>query len=331
MLRRPGPLRIGRIEIDFPFILAPLAGYTDAAFRLVCRDCSAEYTSTGVMLDKLLLQKSKTRHEVIKTDPADHPIAGQIMGSEPETMARAAAVLAESGFDVIDLNFACPVRKVLARRRGGFLMQDPDRALAIVREVIKAVPGLPVTLKLRRTFYENDMENRAFWVITEGSFGLGAAAVCIHARSVEGKYRGRADREFLASVKHAFPSQTIIGSGDALTASRVIEMYERTGVDGVALARGAIGNPWIFEDLRRITAGAEPEPPDISKQRRLIEKHYELECRFFGQDKGWRRMRHFGIMYAGKHPKPREVRMAFVAVRSAENWRAVLEEHYHRP
>ncbi len=325
------PLRIGRLKIGFPFVLAPLAGYTDVAYRLLCRGHSAEYAATGVMLDRLLLQDTKLRREIIKTDPADHPVAGQIMGSEPDVMARAAAVLVETGFDVVDLNFACPVRKVLARRRGGFLMQDPVRALAIVKEVIAAVPGVPVTVKLRRAFKEEDPDNAAFWAIAEGCFRLGVSAVCVHARSVECKYTGRADHAFLADVKKAFPTETIIGSGDALTAELAFNMPAATGVDGVSIARGVIGNPWIFDELRTLAAGGKPQPPALDEQRRVLLEHYELERKFFGDDKAWRRMRNFGIMYARRHPHPREVRMAFVPVKSAEAWLKVIEDHYTRP
>lgn len=325
------PLRIGRLKIAFPFVLAPLAGYTDVAFRLICREHSAEYAATGVMLDKLLLQDNKLRREIIKTDPADHPVAGQIMGSEPDIMARAAAVVVETGFDVVDLNFACPVRKVLSRRRGGYLMQVPDRALAIVKEVIAAVPGVPVTVKLRRTFHEEDTGNAAFWKMAEGCFELGVSAVCVHARSVECKYTGKADQDFLASVKRAFPTETIIGSGDALTPELAFAMLGAAGVDGVSVARGVIGNPWIFDGLRALAAGKTPEPPGLDEQRRVLLEHYELERKYFGDEKAWRRMRNFGIMYARRHPRSREVRMAFVPVRSSEAWLKVIEDHYVRP
>lgn len=323
------PLIIGGLRIDFPFVLAPLAGYTDAAYRLICRSCSAEYTATGVMLDKLLLVGSKLRRQIVLTDPADHPSAGQIMGSDPAVMAKAARVMVETGFDVVDLNFACPVRKVLARRRGGWLMQDPVLALSIIREVVAAVAGeAPVTIKLRRAYKESDTENRAFWKIAEGAFGLGVAAIAVHARSVESRYTGRADHAFLAAVKKAFPDRTVIGSGDALTPERSLQMLASTGVDGVAVARGAIGDPWIFEGIRALAAGQAPEPPAIGRQRKLIMEHYELERRFFGDEKAWRRMRNFGIMYARKNPHPRDVRMAFVAVKSIADWFGVMDRYY---
>jgi len=324
----PGPLHVGPLVIDLPVALAPLAGYTDAAYRLVCRECGAGFTATGVLLDRSVLHESKARREMLAHDPADHPVAAQVMGSEPGTMAEAAALLAGSGFDVIDLNFACPVRKVLARRRGGWLMRDPARALEMIRAVRSAVPGTPLTVKLRKSFSDDGRDERAFWSIAEGAFELGAAALTVHARSVEQGYRRQADYAFLARVKAAFREGTVIGSGDLLTPPDIFRMFRETGVDGVSVARGAIGNPWFFRHVRDLAAGREPKPPGLAEQRSLIERHYGLSVRFFGEVRGFRKMRNFGIMYARLHPAAREVKMAFVAVKSPEEWRRVLERYY---
>src|SRR5512139_2499617 len=143
------PLRIGSIPIDFPVSLGALAGYSDLPYRLLCRSLGAPYCITEAMLDRQILLEGKLRKRLIRLEPEDHPVAGQIMGVEPETMADAARALDRMGFDIIDLNFACPVRKVVSHRRGGALMDDPARALATVRAVVDAVPARPVTLKLR--------------------------------------------------------------------------------------------------------------------------------------------------------------------------------------
>jgi tRNA-dihydrouridine synthase len=159
------PLIIGGIVIDFPVVLAALAGYSDRPFRLICRSCGAPYAATEVMLDRQVVLEGKLQRRLTQLDAADHPIAGQIMGNEPAVMAEAAAVLDRLGYDVIDLNFACPVKKVLARRRGGYLMQQPERALDIVRAVREKVPDRPLTLKLRRSFRESARGSHEFWKI----------------------------------------------------------------------------------------------------------------------------------------------------------------------
>ena len=237
------PLRIGGITLDLPVTLGALAGYSDLPYRLVCRALGAPYCVTEAMLDRQVLLEGKLRKRLIRLDPADHPVAGQIMGTEPERMAEAARSLVGMGFDVVDLNFACPVRKVVSHKRGGALMNDPDRALAIARAVVEAVPDRPVTIKLRRSFRDADETRESFWKIARGAFEAGVAAIAVHARSVEQKYTGRADWGFLAALKHEFPDRTILGSGDVMSPADALRMIAETGVDGVLAARGAIGNP----------------------------------------------------------------------------------------
>jgi tRNA-dihydrouridine synthase B len=322
------PLRIGGLEIEFPVVLAALAGYSDLSYRLICRSLSAPYAATEAMLDRFVQVEGKLRRKLLRLDPADHPVAGQIMGNDPEVMAGAAVVLRDKGLDVVDLNFACPVRKVLGRRRGGALMDRPELALDIVRAVLKAVPDRPVTLKLRRSFREADQDCEAFWRIAHGAFDAGVAAICVHARSVELKYRGPADWDFLARVKAAFPDRTIIGSGDVLTAADALEMIRRTGVDGVACARGAIGNPWIFRQARDIAAGHEPMKPSLVEQRELIERHYRMTCDLYGPGLGLKILRSFGFKYAKLHSQPGKVRAAYVAVRTEDDWLRMMDEFY---
>ena len=320
--------RIGDVEIDFPVLLAPLAGYSDLPYRQVCRNLGAPFCTTEMMLDRCLLVKPRKPQYISRTDDGDHPVAGQIIGNEPETMAAAAELLDRRGFDAIDLNFACPVRKALRRRRGGHLMRDPRLTVKITRAVIAAAGGRPVTLKLRRSFDESDRENEEFWRIAEGAFEAGTAAICVHARSVEAKYSGPSDWEFLASVKRHFGDKTIIGSGDIMTAPDAIAMFARTGVDAVSVARGALGNPWIFGQCRDLAAGREMYVPSLSEQKEVIADHFRRTALFYGERRATKNMRKFGIKYARMHPTPKKLRMAFVAVKNADDWFAVLDNFY---
>ena len=327
----PMPLKIGEVEVGFPVVLASLAGYSDLAYRLICRSLSAPYCTTEAMLDRQLLMESRLLDRLVRLDGADHPVAGQIMGSEPAVMAQAAARLSRLGFDVVDLNFACPVKKVLARKRGGYLMAHPELGLDIVKAVLDAVPDRPVTLKLRRAFEEKDTTAQAFWKIAHGAFNAGIAGIGLHARSVEQKYTGTADWAFLARVKREFPDRTIIGSGDVHTASDALRMIEQTGVDGVMAARGAIGNPWIFEQARDIAAGGEPRAPGIDEQREVISRHFRLACDLYGPNRGLKIMRNFGIYYARRHPQPALVRAAVIKVQSERDWQDWMEAFYSHP
>jgi len=322
------PLRIGAITIDFPVALAGLAGYSDLPYRLICRSLDAPYCCTEAMLDRLILLDGKLNKRLVRLDPADHPVAGQIMGIEPETMAEAALVLDRKGFDVIDLNFACPVRKVVAHKRGGALMNDPDRALATVRAVIGTVSGRPVTLKLRRSFRHADRSHESFWTIARGAFEAGAAAIAVHARSVEQKYTGRADWGFLAAVKREFPDRTILGSGDVHTPDDALRMMAETGIDGVLAARGAIGNPWFFAQARDLAAGRPPRNPPLDEQRDIIYRHFHLASEAYEPQHGLKILRHFSLQYAKMHPRRTDLRNALVKVRTEDEWRAVIDAFY---
>jgi nifR3 family TIM-barrel protein len=321
------PFNIGKIRIDFPVILAPMAGYTDLTYRLICRARGAQYCVTEMILDKMLLHKGKIRSRFFHLTNEDHPVAGQIVGNDPAEMAGAARRLAEIGFDVVDLNFACPVHKALSRKRGGHMMSDPQRVLEIISAVMGATKT-PVTIKLRRCFREDDTAHEDFWRIAEGAFAAGVAAICVHSRSVEAKYFGLADWDFLTRVKRRFADKTIIGSGDVLTPAKAIDMLRQTGVDAVQVARGVLGNPWFFQQVKDVAADKPPYKPTLAQQRDLLLEHMAGACDLYGQERGPKHMRKFGIKYARLHPTPKEVRVAFIAVKKPQDWMAVLEKHY---
>jgi tRNA-dihydrouridine synthase B len=321
-------LLIGAIPIDFPVGLGALAGYSDLPYRLVCRALGAPYCVTEAMLDRQVLLEGKLRKRLIRLDPADHPVGGQIMGTDPEVMAEAARSLDRMGFDIVDLNFACPVRKVVSHKRGGALMNDPDRALAIVGAVVDAVPSRPVTIKMRRSFRDADPTYADFWKIARGAFEAGVAAIAVHARSVEQKYTGRADWGFLAALKRAFPDRTVLGSGDVMSPADALRMMAETGVDGVLAARGAIGNPWFFEQARELAAGRPPRKPGLDEQRDVIYRHFRLACEAYDPQRGLKILRHFSLQYAKMHPHRTELRNALVVVRTEDEWRAVIDAFY---
>ena len=321
------PLRIGPIELDIPVILAALAGYTDLPYRLLCRRLGAPYCQTEMMLDRQLLLPGKLRRRLVATDPADHPVAGQIIGNDPVVMAQAAAELDQCGFDVVDVNIACPVRKVLARRRGGWLLKQADRPLEIIRAVVAACRR-PVTVKIRIGWETPDDPGGAFWRIAEGAFDAGVVALCVHARTVNQRYKGKADWPFLAAVKRHFSDRTIIGSGDVDTPAAAVEMMKATGVDGAAFARAALGNPWIFRQYRDYVAGGPLYHPPVAEQRKLLEDHFAAVVAMHGPRQGPKIMRKYGIKYARLHPHPGRVRPAFVAVQSPRDWQRILDEFY---
>ena len=175
------------------------------------------------------------------------------MGSEPEQFAAGAVKLVEAGFDVIDINFGCPVKKVLGRCRGGFHLSQPDVALDIIQRTRKVVPpSIPVTVKMRRGIDDTDESRDNFFTIIDGAFDIGVAAVTVHGRTVKQRYNGPSRWEFLSEVKQRFPDRVILGSGDLFAADDCLDMIAQTGVDGVTVARGSIGNPWIFQQTKAL-------------------------------------------------------------------------------
>jgi tRNA-dihydrouridine synthase B len=325
-------LRIGDLEIGFPVVQAALSGYSDWPMRMLAREHGASYTLCEVMLDQFLVtlrDRSKNKHFLYNTQE-EQPVAGQLMGAEPEQFARGARRLAEAGFAVIDINFGCPVKKVLGRCRGGFHLGQPAVALEIIQRTREAVPAaIPVTVKMRRGIDDSNQSRDQFYEILEGGFASGLAAATVHGRTVQQRYNGPSRWAFLSELKRAFPTRTILGSGDLFKAEDCMRMLLETGVDGVTVARGAIGNPWIFQQCRALAAGHPlPAPPATMEQRRVIERHWELAEQIYGPQRTGLLLRKFGMKYSASHPQYLEVRGAFARVRSREDWWQVLDRWY---
>lgn len=325
-------LRLGSVAIDFPVVQAALSGYSDWPMRVIARRLGAAYTVCEVMLDQFILNVTKGRKakRFLRVTDEEHPCGAQLMGALPEQFPPAALKLVSAGFDVIDLNFACPVKKVLGRCRGGFLLSDPETALSIVGRVRDALPpSVPLTVKMRRGMDESRESRECFFAIFEGAFRLGVAAVTVHGRTVRQRYEGASSLAFLRDVKQIAGAQMVLGSGDLFTAQDCLAMLRTTGVDGVSVARGAIGNPWIFRQVRALAAtGATLPPPSLHQQREVIAEHYRLSEELYGPDRCCRVMRKFGIKYARLHPQLEQVRDAFVAVTEPKHWQAALAKWY---
>ncbi len=322
-------LRIGHLTFDSPFVQAALSGYSDTAMRLMARRMGAPYTLHEVVLDRLVIEKGRLQKRILDVSPDEHPVGGQLMGSEPEQFSAAAARMAESGFDVVDINFGCPVKKVLGRKRGGYLLSDPETAIEIVRRVRDAVDSdVPVTVKMRRGLDDTAESEDNFFRIFDAAFDYGIAAITVHGRTVEQRYVGPSRWSFLARVKKHAGERVVLGSGDLFTADDCVRMLRETGVDGVTIARGCIGNPWIFDEARALLRGDPlPDPPTVAEQGRVIRAHFMLSEQFNGAAAG-KVMRKFGIKYAELHPEYASVRAAFIACQTSAQWLDVLNDWY---
>ena len=326
------PLHLGPVALDSPLLQAALAGYSDLPMRVLARRHGASYALGEVLLDRFVTEVGTNRRNLARLAVADdeHPVGGQLMGANPDDFAPATRRLGAAGYDVIDINFGCPVKKVLGRCRGGYLLGVPDTALEIVQRVREAAPAhVPVTLKMRRGLDDAPESEDRFWTIFDGAFARGVAAVTVHGRTVRQRYVGPADWTFLARVKRHAGTRTVIGSGDLFSAAACVAMLRETGVDGVSVARGAIGNPWIFAQARALLDGSPPPPPPtIHEQRAVLGDHWRLAADLHGVGLAGRGMRKFAIKYARLHPERLAVRDAFVAVKTDADWHAVLDRFY---
>jgi nifR3 family TIM-barrel protein len=327
-----GALRLGDIQLDFPIVQAALSGYSDTAMRVIARRLGAPYTLCEVMLDYFIMQvrdRPRNSHLMHVADE-EHPVGGQLMGAVPEQFGPAARRLVERGFDVIDINFGCPVKKVLGRCRGGFHLSQPEVALEIVSRVREAVPShIPITVKMRRGIDDSSESRDKFFEIFDGAYERGAVAITVHGRTVLQRYNGPSRWEFLRELKAYAGQRVILGSGDLYNAQACLDMIRYTGVDGVTVARGAIGNPWVFAQARALAAGGPlPAPPSLYEQRDVIAEHYRLAEELYGSERCVPTMRKFGIKYSQLHPRHTEVREDFARVKQPGGWRDVLARWY---
>jgi tRNA-dihydrouridine synthase B len=315
-------LRIGNINLDIPYFQAALAGYSDYAMRAIARDCGAPMTIAGAMLAKSVIHPKVFNNPTFKPGDGENPIGAQLLGEDAEVMAKAAKLVSKAGYDLIDLNFACPAPKVLRRKRGGFLLNDPDKVIEIYTAVKEAV-DCPVTMKLRTSFDNKSYDN--FWDITSRAVTGGVDALIVHPRAVCQRFAGEADWRFLSQIKKRCPRTVIIGSGDLFSADAVRNNMKNSGVDGAIIARGAIGNPWIFSQLRD---GNNFVAPTLEEQGQVISKHFSLVCKLYGHKKGIRRFRKFAIAYCRLHPLRRKAQKALFSAKTAEEFSAAVKQWY---
>ncbi|MBX3380698.1 MAG: tRNA-dihydrouridine synthase family protein [Phycisphaeraceae bacterium] len=396
---------------DAPFFQAGLAGYSDAAMRIIARRHGCPFCVTEALLDRTLLAGGRgfakaDLGEIADNVPGgeeDHPLAGQIMGSDPREMAAAAIKMIEQGqrsdrayremayedgrfpdparhqqmpdavrgdhadsavsalslhhtapsslsFEVIDVNLACPVKKIKSKARGGHWLAEPEGAIRILEAVREAVPPeIPCAVKLRRAFDDTPEMAENFERIFAAAYDIGYAWATVHARTVEQRYVGPSRWTFFRDLRARHSDKVFFGSGDVWRAEDIFLMMKYGGVSGVSVARGCIGNPWIFAQARALMRGEPARPPTIAEQRAVLDDHFKLLVAVNGTMRPglpkssadgtptWserhaaRLMRKFGVRFSTHHPERERVKEKVVRVATLEDWRRVLSEHYGEP
>lgn len=327
-MHSPIGLKLGSLTLDVPFFQASLSGYSDYTMRHFARRFGCPFALTDVMLAKSMAEPRVLRKACFRPGIDEHPVGAQILGRTPATMAKAARDLVAVGYDVIDLNFACPAPKVLRRGRGGALLSDPDTAIDIVRAVRDMI-SCPLLVKLRIGTNHQPESLESFWEIVERSIEHGVDALVVHGRTVTERYRGKADWDIVARVKAKFPATTIVGSGDIFDPQATVELMKRTGLDGFIVARGAIGNPWIFRDLRCVWENRPvPPPPDLAEQKAIMLEHFHRVLCGHPEKRAIGYFRKFMIRYARLHPKRKQVVMTLMQAESRAAVEAGIETLY---
>ncbi len=304
-------LHIGPVYLSSALLLAPLAGYTDLPFRLLCKENGAGLCCSEMISCHGLLYAQKNTFELLATVPEERPFAVQLFGSEPELMGQAAAIVSTLPVDLIDINMGCPVRKVIKKGCGAALMKEPQRAAAIIRAVC-ANTHLPVTVKFRSGWTEESINAPDFARMAEGA---GAAALTIHGRTWSQGFGGLASRQVITAVKAAV-SIPVIGNGDIHSYEDGLAMMAETGCDGVMVGRGALGNPWLFSPSGK--------PAMLQARMQVIERYLHLAEQFLPLEKVLFKVKNHTAKFLGGINGASSLRHALYACATIDDVRELL-------
>jgi tRNA-dihydrouridine synthase B len=316
-------LQIGNIKIPSRCVLAPLAGISDLPFRIINREHGCEFAYTEMISARSLVYDSRKTVQMMMTSEKDVPLGLQLLGSDPDVLAEATEIVnAMKNVVLIDLNAACPVNKVVSKDEGSALMKDPKRLQLLLRSIVTHT-SLPVTVKIRSGW--NDISVNARDVALHAR-DAGISGLCIHGRTRSQGYHGGVDYDVINEVKECLDIP-VIGSGDALSPALIKKMFDTTGCDGVAIARGAFGNPWIFRETGQfIKTGDIPARPGLDELMRTMLRHLDMQCLHFGDSRGTIMFRKLFSWYVKSLPNIRKLREKAFHVSSRDEMTAIITE-----
>jgi nifR3 family TIM-barrel protein len=313
------PLTIGSLVLAHNVVLAPLAGITNMPFRLICRREGASLAFTEMVSVNGLVRDGVKTRALLKSCPDDSPLAIQLFGDSPSDLARAAKIVEGYG-DLLDINMGCPVRKVVGTGAGSALLQEPLRIAAIVRAV-RAATSLPLTIKIRSGWHSGD---DVFMEVARIAEAEGCDAVTLHPRSRSQMFSGKADWNQIKEMKAAL-AIPVLGSGDLFTGYDCLRMLCETGCDGVMIARGALGNPWIFRQVAELTDNVCLTPVTFAERADTIARHLSLFIEECGEAVAVRELKKHIGWYAKGFTGASEIRRAANAARSNNDIVALTE------
>jgi tRNA-dihydrouridine synthase B len=328
-------MQIGPLVIDPPVLQAPMAGFTNYAFRQIVRSFGGVGLLATEMVSARGFLEIDARDEGFPdrlwgVKEESRPLAVQIWDNDPGVLAAVGTRLAhEFGVSVVDINFGCPVKVVTEHAKSGsYLLRDPERVGAIVARVAAACAPTPVTAKIRLGCTRDAITAID---VAQAVEGAGGAALTVHGRTAQDLYRGHADWDYIAQIKPHLQRIPLIGNGDLTTVAAVVDALRRYPVDGVMIGRAALGRPWLFQQVRAALSGESiPPDPSLAEQRQLLLDHFRLICQRFGVARGTVLMRRYACCYAQGQPGARGFRAAVATVDSPEAFYDAVQRHFPR-
>jgi len=333
MHHAPAPIAIGSVLVDPPVLQAPMAGFTNYAFRQVVR----EYGGAGLQATEMVnargfdwMDRQGCEHPDrlwgVRDEP--RPLAVQIWDNDPDVMARVGARLAhEYGVSIVDINFGCPVKQVTEKAHSGsYLLSYPDRMGKIIERVVSACAPVPVTAKIRLGCTRQSINANQIAAVVEQS---GAQALTVHGRTAQDYFRGSADWDRIADIKHHLRRIPLIGNGDVDSPEKAVQAFRQFPVDGIMVARACLGRPWLFRQIQAALRGVPvPPEPSLDDQRACMLRHFDLVVARFGCDKGTLLMRKYACCYAQGKPGARQFRASVATVQTPHEFHEVVRRSF---
>jgi tRNA-dihydrouridine synthase B len=323
------PLDIGSLTLPSRIIQSPLAACSDLPFRLIARERGLGFGYAEMVSAQSLTRENGKTLRILATLPQDKPLGAQLLGCDPGMMAEGAAMLEELGFDLIDMNLGCPVKKVVSNGEGSALLRKPELAEEVFRAVRGAVKRVPVTVKTRKGFQDPSGDEAV--ELARRAEACGLSAVTVHGRTQAQQYGGKSDWEAIGKVKRAVRIP-VIGNGDVLTPADAARLIEVSGCDGVMIGRGGLGNPWIYRNIQEVLDGTRPSVyvPGVPERKATLLRHLALERELLSDRQAALNMRRITVWYTQGLPYNKAMRVAVCNTMDCDEIARIIGEFFDR-